>query len=1352
MRWVVRAVAAVLLLLALAWAVLHWVIVPRIDQWRPWLQDQASKAINAPVTIGAIRAESNALVPSVALSDVQVHDPAGHVGLRVPRVLAAFSVLSLSRGGLEQLVIDQPELEVRRTAQGRLLVPGMDLSGDAGVADWFFSQRELLVRGGRVTWIDEQRAAPPVALHDVEMVVRGSRRNHQISLEATPQDGWGERFTFIGQFRQPVLSLHAGQWRQWDGQIYASLPQVDVSRLRQYVDLDAAWGVDLRQGQGALRAWADVRQGALDGVTADLALGAVTARLGAGLQPLAFDSVSGRIAWRNQAGRMNFDTHDLHFVDADGLVWSGGNLAFNYSDGHGGQAAGGGLSGDTLDLAALAKIASRLPLPAMVRDQLQAHPVQGRVESITAHWDGPLEAPRDWSLKARLSALSVGASPAPPRADGQPAADVPGIEGATLDLQATGAGGQATLGIRDGALAFPGVFEEPRIPLDDLSMQARWRVQGQRIEVDVDELMLRNQDATGSFKARWHTADVQRPEDRRFPGVLDLTGSFSRANGARVYRYLPLHIPEPARRYVREAIQKGEARDVAVQIKGNLLDVPYQKDPAAGEFRFAGQVQGVTLAYVPRSIQPEGQLPWPALEDLTGELIFDHNSMQVRNASARVQGHPGWQFPRVQADIPDLGHTRVVVDADGRGALTAALGIVRRSPLAQLTQHVLDQASASGDAALNLKLDLPVARIHEPKVQGRVSLQGNDLRLTPESPLLAQTQGVVNFSDTGFTLQDMRVRLLGGEVRLSGGTQLASAGGAASTLLRASGVATADGLRQMKEWNSVPALARVVSGSAAYQASIDFHAGTPTVVVTSDLRGLALDLPAPLTKSADAAWPLRYEWLPQVAAASRRQRLRLTVADQLALDYELDTTATPARVLRGAIGIGPLAIPGLALPASGVQLSLQLPKLDVDAWEHLADRLLGSVALPAGRDYLPSAWLARVDELRVDERVLHDVTSRGTRDGAIWRTDAQARELAGRIEYSEGADGSAGKVHARLTRLSIPASAGDGPTTLLADAPPARIPALDIVADNFELGGKQLGRLEVEAVNRDQAPARQDAAGVQAWQLSRLKLSMPEASFNATGSWAAPARAAAPDPRAPRPPDGARRTQLDFKLDIHDGGALLARLNMPGVLARGKGRLEGSIGWAGSPLSPHYPSMDGQLHLDVGAGQFLRADPGIAKLLGVLSLQALPRRLTLDFRDVFSTGFAFDFVRGDVVVQRGVASTSNLHMKGVNAAVLMEGSADIDKETQDLHVLVVPQIDASTAALAAAVINPAIGIGAFLAQWVLKRPLMKAATREFHIGGRWDDPQVTRIEQSTAAADAGQAMPDKLADTPKERP
>ena len=118
---------------------------------------------------------------------------------------------------------------------------------------------------------------------------------------------------------------------------------------------------------------------------------------------------------------------------------------------------------------------------------------------------------------------------------------------------------------------------------------------------------------------------------------------------------------------------------------------------------------------------------------------------------------------------------------------------------------------------------------------------------------------------------------------------------------------------------------------------------------------------------------------------------------------------------------------------------------------------------------------------------------------------------------------------------------------------------------------------------------------------------------------------------------------------------------MKDVVRRGKGRMEGQVAWLGSPLSLDYPSMDGAFYVNVEAGQFLKADPGMAKLLGVLSLQSLPRRLALDFRDVFSEGFAFDFVRGDVTIQDGIAATNNLQMKGVNAAVLMEGRADIAK-------------------------------------------------------------------------------------------
>ena len=134
--------------------------------------------------------------------------------------------------------------------------------------------------------------------------------------------------------------------------------------------------------------------------------------------------------------------------------------------------------------------------------------------------------------------------------------------------------------------------------------------------------------------------------------------------------------------------------------------------------------------------------------------------------------------------------------------------------------------------------------------------------------------------------------------------------------------------------------------------------------------------------------------------------------------------------------------------------------------------------------------------------------------------------------------------------------------------------------------------------------------------------------------------------------------------------------------------------------------------------------------------------MALDFRDVFSEGFAFDFVRGDVRIQQGIAQTNNLQMKGVNAAVLMEGWANIANETQNLHVVVVPEINAMTASLVATAINPVIGLGTFLAQAFLRGPLMAAATQEFRIDGTWADPEVTRLTKNRRVQRTGASFSD----------
>jgi uncharacterized protein YhdP len=158
------------------------------------------------------------------------------------------------------------------------------------------------------------------------------------------------------------------------------------------------------------------------------------------------------------------------------------------------------------------------------------------------------------------------------------------------------------------------------------------------------------------------------------------------------------------------------------------------------------------------------------------------------------------------------------------------------------------------------------------------------------------------------------------------------------------------------------------------------------------------------------------------------------------------------------------------------------------------------------------------------------------------------------------------------------------------------------------------------------------------------------------------------------------------------------------------------------------PTLSGKIQLDLQAGQFLKVEPGAAKLLAVLNLQALPRRLMLDFRDVFSEGFAFDGITGDATIDKGVLTTDNLKMRSISATVLLSGTADIGGETQNLHVVVVPEVNAGAASVVYGLaVNPVIGLGTFLAQLFLREPLMKAFTFEYQVTGPWKEPNVVKL-------------------------
>ena len=1330
------------LLVALGWSLLHWVIVPRIENWKPELEQAATQALGLRVEIGALQAESAGLLPQLTLRELRLYDAQGREALRLPHVLGSLSLRSLLGRGFEQLVIDGPQLELRRLADGRITVAGIELasrSGPSEAADWFFSQREFLLRDGRLRWTDELRPrAPPLELREVSLLLRNPGRQHQLRLDATPPTDWGTRFSLRGRFRQPLLSLAgAGELKDWSGELYGEFGELRLQPLRQYLDPGVLQQLELQEGAGSLTFWSELQRGRWTGFTGDLALRQLALRLAPGLQPLKLQQLGGRLELRQQADELEISTRDLSFRTDQGTSWPGGNLRYRAS--RAAPAAGGAiqqlrLDGDRLDLLALRQLARHLPLPARGRDWLNRLQLVGLVEQLELQWQAGPQPQGRWQAKGRVRGLGLAAGNA---SDGRP-----GLSGASLDFDASDSGGQASLQLERGTLDFPGLFEQPRLDFDRLQTGLEWTVAGDRIQVEVPQLSFANADAEGQARGRWQTSDpAASPSHSRFPGRLELDATLSRADGTRVHRYLPLGVNAEARHYVRDAVRRGHSRSARFKVSGDLADFPFSR-PGSGEFSVRASLSGVELDYVPAMRTAEGRPAWPALSPIDAELQIDGNSLAIVKGRAQLAELPQLRASQVEARIPDLTHApQLQIKGQIAGPAADALAFVNRSPLRGMTAGALEQARIDGQTQVQLRLELPLEQIEASRVEGLVQFPGNDMQFTPDTPTLANTSGSLRFSEQGFNVPQARTQLLGGELVFQGGM---TPGKGARISFSGQGSASAAGLRAAP-WDALQALGQIASGSTGYQVALEFQGEASALAVSSNLQGLALALPAPLGKSATENLPMRYEVTPQAASNGRwRDLLSLdlgpTARPLVSARYEREHQAGQTRVLRGALALG---TERPALPARGVKAQLAFDRLSLEDWQDAFDAVQAApaaappVAAPAGavgaagnaasqasdnRAYWPGTVALRARQIDHEGRSFHELELKGQLERNSWRGTIAARQLKGRFEYQPADADSPGRIYARLERLMLPHSAASEIEQLTQQAP-VQLPALDIVVQDFELGSRKLGRLEIEAINQQPSPTRREAGSV--WQLEKLNLSAPEARLQATGHWAiAPTSRNATDAASAVQ----RRTSLQFRLEIDDAGALLARLGMPGVVRGGQGSLTGQAGWLGSPLALHPPSLNGALQLALERGQFLQADPGLAKLLGVLSLQALPRRLTLDFRDIFSEGFAFDSVRGSARIAQGVISSDNLQMKGVNAAVFLDGSADLGQETQDLSALVIPELNAGGASLMAGLVNPAIGLGSFVAQYLIGKPLRAATTQQFHISGSWYDPKVEKVD------------------------
>jgi uncharacterized protein (TIGR02099 family) len=856
--------------------------------------------------------------------------------------------------------------------------------------------------------------------------------------------------------------------------------------------------------------------------------------------------------------------------------------------------------------------------------------------------------------------------------------ELPGFGGISGRFKGNETTGEVVLDSRQAEILLPAVFPEPRLALERLVAEIGWQSQNGKVDLLFNRFAFSNHDANGEATGRYrYTGDG--------PGEIDLSAKLTNAAGNAVWRYMPLVVNKDARDWLQASIGGGHADNVTLRLKGPLYEFPF-RDGKDGIFQVKGVFRGATLKYAPH---------WPEITDIDGELLFEGVRMQIRAQRGNISGTV---LAEVLAEIPDLEQAEEILTVTGkaRGATQQFLEFIEASPVGERIDHFTRPMTATGAGELDLRLVMPLRRVAQTRVDGRFRLAGNQLRVLPVLPLLTDVQGEFAFTGDQLHAKGLRARVFGTPLALDVRTL---AGGALR--VDGSGTIVAQALRRE------PVLAGLrlfdhLSGESPWRGSVKVKKPGAEILLESNLAGFSSSLPEPFNKSATGALPLKVDG----RIDPRGDSWKVSLGSLVGLQF-----LQAGNDWRGRLALGSAAVrAGAALPARGVALAVAMPQVDLDAWRDLLPDESGSVDMPG----LSLATIdLRVPELRLGGRDFHEVQMQATRNESRWRIGLEGREAQGQLVW----DGTgAGRISGRLANLMLPSPATSTPalaeTAGTAEREDAtwELPAVDLVIDNFRLRNMALGEARVKAENREGA-----------WQ-AKLELRNEAARLSGEGRW--------------RPGRIAPETKLNFKLDVTDAEKLLGRLGMPDAVRRGTARLEGDIYWGGSPFNLDVPTLSGQIRLEAEKGQFKKLEPGVGRLLGVLSLQSLPRRITLDFRDIFSDGFAFDSIVGAAQIERGQMKTDELRIRGPAAKVLISGHANLSNETHDLRVRVQPAIGESLA-VGAMIANPVVGAVAWAAQKIFNDPLDQAFAYEYVVTGNWNDPQVEKVSAAAPESKGG---------------
>lgn len=1315
----------VYLVSAIVFLGLRYVVLPHVNVYKSEIEKLASESVGQPVRFSRIDACWYGLRPRIDLEDVVLSDREGHEALRLKKVTAVVSwwSLPLLDVRLARLQLDEPDVSVLRDRQGRIHVAGMRVDSEeedeGGLADWLLKQHEIVVHDGKLRWKDELRDNARLEFNQVNLVMKNRGRRHRFRLLAETSPALMKNVDIRGDLLHPRFAARTADVSRWQGEIYVSVLDTDVAEWKKFVDFP----VELNRGQGSIAAWLTIDRSQLTGVTADVDGEDVQLRLEAGLPLLDLSDLSGRFSWHKLTHRPGdegagerplytggIDHLTLETVQGERL--SDASLTVRYEMDQQKRPIEVEAEAAHLNVGELSRFLPYLPLDPGMRQRIDRYEVAGILSRFSVSWKRLSEDRSSYLVEGRFEEMTLRDKQKNARLKNPPGTEMLpsgfGVENLTGFVSANEYGGSLDLDSSRVALFLP--FYDQTVPrrFDELTARLEWnRSRKEVLSVDVKKLSLRHNGMELDVGGRY-MKDLSDKTDRY--GSVDAWAKIKNLALSDVGKYVPLQTPRSLKEWLSSAIKGGRVSEGAVQIKGNLAGFPYAGKGDEGLFTVRARLVDGVLDYAPNTFSGNERRPlWPLIDHIQGEFRMNGPLLAIHadTASTRQVG-----LKNVDVVIPDVLADDPVLDVkgDAHGALQHFVGFVNATPVAEWINHLTQATVASGNAGLALKLQLPLESPEKSTVAGTVQFDNNDIVLLENLPVISKTRGQLDFSENGFRLNDLKARFLHEPVTIVGGTHKDG-----RFLVRADGLLSAKGLQQTYPDGTLGKLMEKLSGSTPYIVTVS----NDKIRIESGLKGLKIGLPAPLGKQAGNTVLLRVslEDLPS-SEGMKQDEINIAYGPDMSARYLRQKTSQQDtwQVIQGGIGINKK--PELK---KGTSLALNLHSIDFNEWIDVVSDFYGASgpqsSVSSGNQgivpYLePRYFSIEADEMTAMETWLTHATLTGVRQSGYWDVNVVSDQINGQLKWIEaGGKLAEGKLVARLKSLNILQSSLKKVSDVSGKENITRIPALDMVADDLTLFGKHLGKTEIVANN---VPFQ----GGREWRINRLKITNPDAQLEASGSWITSR-------------GSLQQTRLNYVLDIKNAGKLLDRFGYGEVIRRGHGEMKGDVSWSGLPFALDIPSLSGKMSLKLEAGQFLKADPGAAKLLSVISLQSLPRRLSLDFRDIFSKGFAFDEITANAQITDGIMRTENLKMNGVNATVLMDGSVDIAKESQDLHVVVIPEINAAAASIAYGFVNPAIGIGTFLAQMFLREPLMKQFTHEYRVTGSWSDPVIREVKNGS---------------------